>query len=152
MNEHQVSLDDIMPLMLETLSQGKTVTFSPHGKSMLPMLREGRDSVTLASPPNRLNKYDVALYQRKNGQYVLHRIVRVKDTYSFVGDNQFAIEKGIEQSQIIAVCTSFTRNGKEQSPISFGWRAYAVLWHYSRFPRRVIRAIARRVNGIFCKK
>ena len=40
---------------------------------MLPMLREGKDSVVLSKISEPLRKYDVVLYQRRNGQYVLIR-------------------------------------------------------------------------------
>ena len=153
MRERKVQLNDAMPLIREKLNAGHEVTFSPRGTSMLPFLCDGRDTVTLRSPQGKLKKYDVAFYQRKSGQYVLHRVARVgKDNYTFIGDNQFAYEKGIEPSQIIGVCSSFIRKGKVISAKSPLWKAYAVFWHYSRFPRRVLRAIKRRVAGLFRKK
>ncbi len=130
-----------MPLIRERLEAGHEVTLSPRGTSMLPFLKEGRDTVTLAFPPAKLKKYDIPLYQRKSGQYVLHRVVCVKDTYTCIGDNQFMLEKGIEQEQIIAVCTSFVRKGKKIYANAPLWRLYAAFWHYNRFPRRVLAAI-----------
>ena len=70
LNEKQVKLDELMPFITEQLNEGKSVTFSPRGTSMLPLLKEGRDSVTLSKPVGRLKKYDIPLYRRKNGQYV----------------------------------------------------------------------------------
>lgn len=145
-------LDEMMPLIKECLAAGQSVNFSPRGISMLPMIRQGRDSVGLSAPPDKLRKYDIPLYQRKNGHYVLHRVVRVGETYTCIGDNQFVFEDGIEHDQIIAVCTSITRGGKTMSVHSFRWYAYAVIWHYSRFLRRVVRAFWRRVKGLFIKK
>ena len=147
-----VSLEEIMPVIREQIANDCSVTFSPRGVSMLPMLKEGRDTVTISAPPEKLKKYDIILYQRTNGKYVLHRIVGVGETYTCIGDNQFVLEKGIKREQIIAVCTSFTRGGKKHSVNAPFWRAYAVFWHYSRFPRRVLRAIKRRVAGLFRKK
>lgn len=144
------SLEDLMPLIRERIEAKQSVRIYPYGKSMLPMLHEGRDSVVL-SKPTKLKKYDIALYQRENGKYVLHRVVGVGDTYTFIGDNQFVLEKGITPGQIIAVCTAFTRNGKKYSADSPRWRAYAVFWHYSRFPRRVFRAVKRRAAKLFGK-
>ena len=144
MRERKLRLNDAMPLIREKLNAGGEVTFSPHGTSMLPFLRDGRDTVTLTLPQGRLKKYDVALYQRQNGQYVLHRVARVGSAYTFIGDNQFVYEEGIEPSQIIGVCSSFIRKGKVISAKSPSWKAYAVFWHYSRFPRRVLAALYRR--------
>ena len=146
MSEKQVRLDDLMPLMKEQLAQGRSVTFFPRGVSMLPMLREGRDSVTLSPAPDRLKKYDIPLYQRANGQYVLHRVVKAGKTYTCIGDNQFVYENGILHGQIIAVCTAFTRDGRKISVKSPVWRFYAVFWHYTRFIRRVWRGLLRRIR------
>ena len=151
MNEKQVTLDELMPLIREQLAAGQTVTFFPHGVSMLPLIREGRDSVTLSAPPKRLKKYDVALFQRANGQYILHRVVRCGETYTFVGDNQVHLEKNVQQEQIIAICTAFSRDGKRISAQAFGLRLYAVLWGLLRPFRRVASAIFRRACNILRK-
>jgi hypothetical protein len=151
LSEKQVTLDELMPLIREQLACGQAVTFFPRGVSMLPLLREGRDSVTLSAPPQRLKKYDIALYQRQNGQYVLHRAVRCGDTYTFIGDNQFSLEKGIAHNQIIAICTAFSRDGKRMSANAFQWRLYAFLWSLSRPLRHVIVAVWRRCVNLFQK-
>ena len=151
MREQKTELALLMPLILERLNAGHEVTFSPRGTSMLPFFAEGRDTVTLAKPEGRLKKYDIPLYRRKNGQFVLHRVVGVGETYTCIGDNQFAPEHGIEEEQIIAVCTSFTRKGKRYSASALRWRVYAVLRHYSRFPRRVWRGVIRRAAALLRK-
>ena len=150
MLEREIKLDDVMPLIKEKLASGHEVTFSPRGTSMLPFLKEGRDTITLKAPPARLKKYDIPFYQRKDGQYILHRVVRVGKTYTCVGDNQFALEKGVEHSQIIGVCTAVQRKGKPNKSINSPlWRVYAVIWHYTRFPRHVFVAVLRRIKKIF---
>ena len=151
MIDKKIMLEDVMPLIREKLEAGDNVTFSPRGTSMLPFLKDGRDTVTLSPVTNKLKKYDIPLYKRENGQYVLHRVVRVGDTYTCIGDNQFVFEKGIKHEQIIAVVTSCVRNGKKISPNSFIWRIYAIFWHYSRFPRRVSLALRRRIVKLFKK-
>ena len=149
MRERKVQLKDTMSLIREKLNEGHEVTFSPRGTSMLPFLRDGLDSVTLTLPKGKLKKYDVAFYQRRNGQYVLHRVVRVGKTYTCVGDNQFVFENGIEQDQIIGVCSLFVRKGKTIKANSLLHRAYAVFWHYSRFGRRVFFFLYRRGRRLF---
>ena len=141
-----------MPLVREQIESGKSVTFVPRGTSMLPMLREGIDSVTLSAPPKKLKKYDIPLYQRENGQYILHRVVKVGETYTCIGDNQFVYEKGVTHEQVIAVCTAFSRGeGKKISVHSPMWRLYAVVWNYSRFPRRILAALRRRTLKLMKK-
>jgi hypothetical protein len=144
--DKKIRLDDAMEIIKEKLDSGFEVTFSPHGVSMLPFLKSGRDTVTLSPAPERLKRYDIPLYKRENGQYVLHRIVRVGDTYTCVGDNQLYLEKGIRHDQIIAVVTSCVRNGKKISPNSLKWRAYAVFWCNTRLIRRAFAAISRRLK------
>lgn len=130
--EKEIALDSIMPLFRETLATGRNVQFSPRGVSMLPMIRQGIDRVTLSPLPERLKKYDLPLYQRDNGQYVLHRIVKAGETYTCVGDNQFVLEKGLRQDQMIAVVTAFTRGDKTIPVTALSYRIYCRFWHYSR--------------------
>lgn len=139
LNEKQVPLEALMSLIRETLEAGKSVQFSPKGTSMLPMLRQGVDSVTLSPLPEQLSKYDIPLYQRDSGQYVLHRIVKVGETFTCMGDNQFAPESGIRREQMIALVTAFHRGEKEYVVSSLSYGIYCRLWHYSRPARRLWR-------------
>ena len=132
-NVNNVSLDTIMPIISEQLAAGESVKFSPRGISMLPMLRQGLDSIVLSPLPTQLKKYDIPLYQRENGAYVLHRIVAVeKDSYTCMGDNQFVEEKGLQHSQMIGVVTAFYRGEKRHTTKETGYRIYVALWHNTR--------------------
>ena len=71
----ETTMDAVIGIIIEKLDQGGTVTFTPNGSSMLPMLRDGEDVVMLKKPEGRLRLFDVALYKRENGQYVLHRVI-----------------------------------------------------------------------------
>ena len=127
-----VALDDIMPLMKEQLSVGGSVTFGPKGTSMLPLIRQNIDSVVISPVSGALKKYDVPLYQRDDGHYVLHRIVGVgKNGYVMCGDNQFSRERGITDKQIIGVMTAVI---KPEGKISVTDKDYI---KYAR--RRVLR-------------
>jgi hypothetical protein len=134
-----VSMEALEPLFRERLAAGQQVRFSPMGTSMLPMLREGRDSVVLSPPPKKLRPFDLALYRRDSGAYVLHRITAVGQTYTCMGDNQFVSEDGLRHDQIIALVTGFRRNGRDHSVTEPGYRLYCFLWHYSRPLRRFWR-------------
>lgn len=132
-------LEFLMPLIQESLAAGKTVRFSPRGISMLPMLRQGIDSVILSPLPEKLSKYDLPLYQRDDGHYILHRIVSAGETYTCIGDNQFVLEHGVRHDQMIALVTAFTRGGREIAVTDPGYRLYCRFWHYSRTPRHFWR-------------
>lgn len=125
-------LEQVMPLIREKLAAGHTVKFRPRGISMLPMLRQGIDSVVLSPAPPILKKYDIPLYQRDDGHYVLHRVVKVRDTYTCIGDNQFELEHGVRYDQVIAVVSAFYRGEEYHSVTEPGYRRYAKLRHYSR--------------------
>ena len=148
MAERNVHMDDLMPLITENLAAGKSIRFSPRGISMLPMLAQGRDTVTLSAPEGALRKYDIPLYRRDNGAYVLHRVVAVGETYTCIGDNQFALEKGIRPDQIIGVVTAFSRKGKEYAVTHRGYRLYCVLWHWTREPRLFYIRVRRKLGRI----
>lgn len=150
LNEQEIPLEQLMPLVKEYLVAGKTVKFSPRGISMLPMLRQGVDSVVLSPILKELKKYDLPLYQRDNGKYVLHRIVKVGDTYTCIGDNQFEYEHGLRHDQMIAVVSAFYREDRYISVSDWRYRIYCRFWHYSRglrhFWRRGINYIRRHLK------
>jgi len=137
-------LEQLMPLIQEQLAAGHSVRFSPRGTSMLPMLRQGIDSVVLSPVPQKLKKYDLPLYQRKGGQFVLHRIVAAGDTYTCIGDNQFELEHGLEHGQILALVTAFYRGEACYSVTDWRYRIYCRFWHYSR----PLRHLWRRIKGV----
>ena len=126
--ESVTQMEELMPLIREALASGRCVNFSPMGVSMLPMIRQGLDSVTLAPVSRRLEKYDIPLYRRENRKYVLHRIVAAGDTYTCMGDNQVVAESGLRQDQMIAVVTAFSRGGREIPVTDFRYRAYCRIW------------------------
>jgi hypothetical protein len=106
---------------------------------MLPMLRQGIDSVVLSPVTGRLHKYDLPLYQRDSGKYVLHRVVEVGETYTCMGDNQFVREYGVRQEQLIAVVTAFYRGDRLWSVDALPYRFYCWCWCVSRPLRHIWR-------------
>lgn len=105
---------DLEPVIRETLERGATVTLLPRGTSMLPLIRQGMDEVVLKSVDTPLKKYDIPFYKRKNGQFVLHRIIDVKkDGYVLCGDNQLDYEYNVTDDMIIGVVCAIKRDGVE---------------------------------------
>ena len=88
------------------------IAFVPGGNSMWPMLKNRGQSVIVTKKENRLKKYDVALYQRENGMFVLHRVIEpIEDGYIMCGDSQFTLEK-VEESQVFGVMEGFYHRKK----------------------------------------
>ena len=134
---HETTMAELMPLFREQWEAGASVRFSPRGTSMLPMLRQGLDTVTLSPLPETLKKYDLPLYQTEEGKYILHRIVSVEgETFTCMGDNLFVPEPGLRREHMLAVVTGFSRGEREHSVAEPGYRLYCRLWHYSRPLRR----------------
>ena len=121
--------DELMPLIEERLAAGYAVRYLPfRGVSMLPMLRQGKDSVELSPLPAKLKKYDLPVYRRPNGQLVMHRVVDVKDDqYICLGDNTESFEK-IYPDQVIGVVSAFKRGEKRIEVTDPGYQRYCRLW------------------------
>lgn len=141
-----------MPLIQEALSAGRSVRIFPRGTSMLPMLRQEVDSVVLSPITEKPRKYDIPLYQRENGKYVLHRIVGEGETYTCMGDNQQIPEPGIRSDQLIAVVTAFYRGERKRSVTNLGYRLYCRVWYHCRhlrkFERRCLGWLRRKLGKL----
>ncbi|MBE6956764.1 MAG: hypothetical protein E7450_04860 [Ruminococcaceae bacterium] len=135
--------------MEAAFAQGESIRIIPQGTSMLPMVRPGIDSVTLSPVPEKLRKYDLPLYRRKGGQFVLHRIVKVGQTYTCIGDNQLGVERGLRHDQMLALVTAFRRGEKEIPVTALSYRIYCRVWHWSRPLRRVWRSVRWRIRRIY---
>ena len=139
MSEKRTTLESLMPLMQACFEEGKTFRFSPGGISMLPTIRPNRDVVVVSQLPPQLKKYDLPLYRRSGGEFVLHRIVEAGDTYTCVGDGQFELERGVTQEQMVAIVTTIIRNGREISVNAPMYRLYCRFWVHTRKIRHVIK-------------
>jgi len=135
----ELELSILLPLIQESFTAGRTVRFSPRGISMLPMLRQGLDCVILSPAPEKLRKYDIPFYRRDDGKFILHRVVKVGETYTCIGDNQFELEEGVRHDQVIAVVSGFTRGEKEHQVSEWSYQLYCRFWHYSRAFRHLYR-------------
>lgn len=125
----------------EELKEKGVLVYTNVGTSMRPLIRQGKDVMIIKSFDNccKLKKMDVPLYKRENGQYVLHRIIKVtKDGYVIRGDNTYSNEYGVTDSQILGVLSGVIRNGKEISVNSLGYRVYSYFWLYTYYIRKVV--------------
>ena len=150
MQENSVKLQDLIPVIEEILSTGGEFRIHPQGVSMLPYLKEGRDSVMLSPLDRAPKRGDILLYRRTDGTLVLHRVVRVEEdgNLSMRGDNQYFIERGIRQEQVIATVKRFYRGERECSTDAIVSRLYRARRTLSYPFRRVLRALLRRVKRL----
>ncbi|MBO5051644.1 MAG: S24/S26 family peptidase [Clostridia bacterium] len=102
------TLKDAEPIFRAVLESGGTFTLKPRGNSMRPTIIPGRDSVSIVTLEGQASVYDILLYQRQNGSFVLHRVAKVErdGTYTMCGDYQVVLERGIRQEDVIGVVTT----------------------------------------------
>ena len=143
-----------LTVLRELVEDGKSVSLNVSGMSMFPFLEHERDTVYFEAPNRNLRKGDIVFYQRRNGQYVMHRIYKVNgDKYYIVGDAQRAIEGPVQREQIFAIVTHVKRNGRMLTPSSPTWKFYERVWinllpyrGILMLPYRVVRKV-RRIMG-----
>ena len=116
---------------------------------MLPLLRQQKDLFTITKKQGRCRKYDVALYKRSDGAYVLHRIVKVlPDGYVFLGDNCINKEYDIKEESVLGVMTSFVRDGKEYAADGGRCLLYSRVWYMLYPVRRLWKLLKMKVKRI----
>ena len=98
----------------EEIDRTGRIVYTNLGCSMMPLLRQHRDLMIIEKPAGRLKKYDVPLYKRDNGQYVLHRILKVRGQ--------------VRDRHIIGVLTAVVRDGKTIPVTDWRYLAYVHLW------------------------
>lgn len=137
--ENRYRLEDLIPVIKEKLESGGTFEINFNGTSMLPLLVEKRDTVVLRALNGEIKKYDIPLYRRDNGQFVMHRAVEARgDTFTACGDNQWVLERNIRQDQVIGVVCFIMRNGRKISVDSFLYKLYCRIWEALRPIRKYI--------------
>ena len=137
-----IHLSDYEELIQEVLASGGEFRLYPHGTSMLPLLRQGIDSVALRHLDRQPRKYDILFYKRQDGSYILHRVKEVTpDGFVMWGDNHTMLEYGITEENIIGYAARVFRGEKELDCQSLKYRGYLWLWQFKAI-RRVFLPIA----------
>lgn len=153
MSNPNVNLAEFWPIMQEVIESGGEFTFTPNGTSMLPLIRPGVDSVTLIKPTEPLKVGEAVFYLRDNGQFVLHRIVKIENgEYIMCGDNQFDLEKGITDKHILAKMKALIRDGQVVDDSNPKYQKYIKGLGARRAKKRIRNFLGRIKNKIIKKK
>ena len=144
MQNNAFSMEELVPLIEEVIGEGGEFRLFPRGTSMLPLLREGRDSVILVAP-HTLKKRDICLYRRENGAYILHRLMKWdrQGAPVFCGDNQTVLEYGVPRENVVAVVSAYYKDDRRIALSAFSYRFYR-FWH-CLMPLRRLRFLPRRL-------
>lgn len=134
---NKISLSDLLPFISEAFKSNKSFKLNITGTSMKPLLVQGRDYVEIVKPELPLNIGDIPLYRRRDGAFVLHRIVDVNENgYVMCGDNQYVLEPDIKDSQIIGVVKTICRDGRRFDVQSDEW--------YKKYTKKCLKNVEKR--------
>ncbi|MBR5384710.1 MAG: S24/S26 family peptidase [Bacteroidales bacterium] len=131
---NNVLLEDVASL----LDEGREVVLAPKGNSMLPFIREGRDSVALRKLGD-VETGDIVLV-RLAGRYVMHRVVAIDgERLTLMGDGNVGLKEHCTVADVIGTVVWIVRGNKKFKPGKGRlWRALCPL-------RRVLLALYRRL-------
>ncbi len=126
MSEHEPGYSNIEE---QLATQGAYVSTTV-GVSMKPMLRNRRDRIILLPVGERtLSKWELPMYRRPDGKYVLHRIIGVRDDHYIIrGDNTY-VREIVPKEWVLGYVSEFYRGEKHILSTSRSYRFYAAFWH-----------------------
>lgn len=120
MNDTKI-IDEAVALV----NDGYSVTLPVSGRSMLPFIIGGRESVILA-PPSGLKRGIVALAWVEGRRYVLHRIERIEgERVTLMGDGNLAGREHCRLSDIKAMATYVVDGKRKRHYLYTRWRKVA---------------------------
>ena len=124
MNDTKI-IDEAVALV----NDGFSVTLPVAGRSMLPFIIGGRESVILA-PPAHLRRGIVALAWVEGRRYVLHRIERIEDDrVMLMGDGNLAGREHCRLADIKAMATHVVDSRQKRHYLYTRWRkAASEIW------------------------
>lgn len=121
--------------LADILASGGAFPIVVTGSSMMPFLKESRDTVILQKK-EQLKKGQIVFFRRNSGEFILHRIRKIYPNGQLLinGDAQSWCEV-IHRNQVLAVVISVMRNGHNLNPNSIPSAIFRMLW----YPTRLIR-------------
>ena len=129
MNKDEIYANEYMKAIRELVEEGRRMSLVVSGHSMTPLLVSGRDRIWFEKPKRKMKKGDMVFYNRTDGQFVMHRICKVKpEGFYIVGDAQSEIEGPVLPEQIFAIVTEAERKGKRIGPGDFWWEFFEHVW------------------------
>lgn len=139
-----VETREYVSVLRDMVEQGMEVSMEIAGTSMEPFLVHKRDRIYFRRPEETIKKGDMVFFQRKTGEYVMHRVMMVKDKqYYMAGDHQTFLEGPIEENQIFAKVVSVERAGVWITEEDRIWKFYENWWRRLFWMRKVINKLKR---------
>ena len=151
MQRQKVENTALFEQMRAMLAQGLDVRFTVSGHSMWPTITHDRDAVVV-SPCSRVRRGDVVLFCPMEGQYLLHRIYKVRQGRIYTcGDGNCFRDGDFSLETVMGRVVTICRKGKEIS-CDGGWYrlrswAWLVLYPVRPLLLRCLRWVAGRRGG-----
>ena len=124
------------------------VTICLEGDSMRPLIRRGKDPVTIVPLSRPLRNGDVVLF-RLGEKYIVHRVWQLKDgMVRTFGDNCWKPEPWFPEQQVLGLVVKYSRDGKAHRLDTPQARAWGRMWmavHPVRMLYKRCRSLAARV-------
>ncbi len=139
---------EYVSVLKDLTDKGSLVRMMISGFSMSPFLIHARDSVWFRKPDRALHIGDIVFYRRDSGQYVMHRICKIKkEGFYLIGDAQTEIEGPIREEQIFGLITKVERKGRILQPGNILWWFFSRIWIRIIPMRRVLIRLYSAVRG-----
>ena len=136
----------ILPEVEKLLNDDHPVIIKVKGRSMLPFIVGGRDSVELLKPYS-LKKGDIVLAHLPNDQFVIHRIIGIEgDEVRLMGDGNIAQVEICRKDKIAGKVLRIIRKDKSVFCARRKEKAKAAIWRMLLPIRRYLLAIYRRTH------
>lgn len=137
-----ISDDVILAEAVRMVESGVSVTFPVNGRSMLPFIIGGRESLILEKPVD-VNVGDVVLAYVDGNHYVIHRVIDVTgDDVVVMGDGNLVHREFCKLSDVKAVAThAVDADGKRRFLYTSRRKFAAKLWRWCIPFRRLLLKI-----------
>lgn len=128
-----ISDELILQETIRLVNEGISVTLPVNGRSMLPFIIGGKESVVLQKAV-RPAVGDVVLAWVDGCRYVVHRIIRINDgNVVLMGDGNLAGTECCVMSDVKAVATHVVEANGQMHELNDGWRKWAAkVWYRLR--------------------
>ena len=124
------------------VADGVSVTFPVKGRSMLPFIIGGRESVVLQQPGD-LKVGHVILAEVGPERYVVHRIIRISPdgTITLMGDGNIRGTESCAPNHVLARATHVVSSDGKRCSLESRWAIFkARMWYHIRPLRRYLLA------------
>lgn len=114
----------------QMLEDGMDVEFTVTGNSMWPLLKHGRDSVTLTlCRGSDIKKGDIILFEALPSKYLLHRVTRISEGFfETTGDFNTFCDGKFPKDCVKGKAVNITRKGKSFKTDTLLMKMYSVCW------------------------